>query len=80
MHKFYNNANRQIDDITRQYINKEILYDDAKFQIRNLEKQIHHKLTSDFSNNTVFGTKSKKYYRCVRSAINCMFVRQRRGR
>ena len=60
VNKMFQDNNNKIEAIKNQYINNQgITYSDAKSQIRNLEKQVHHKLTSDFSNNRVFGSPIK---------------------
>ena len=60
LYKQYLNSEKQIESITKQFIKGGLGFDEAKNQIRNLEKQIHFKLTNDYSNNYFYGTRPKK--------------------
>ena len=53
-------SEKQIKNIKNIFIRGGMSYDDAKFHIRNLEKQVHFKLTNDFSNAHMFEQKPQK--------------------
>ena len=54
LHRRYLGAEKEIARLTNMYTSGRISFDDAKFQIRNIEKQVHFKLTNDFSNAHMF--------------------------
>jgi hypothetical protein len=59
-YNLYNNAQNQINMVIQDYIENDVIKPEfAQQKIRNLEKQVHHKLVSDYSNNWLFGTKRK---------------------
>ena len=59
-YNLYNNAQNQINMIIQDYIENDVIKPQfAQQKIRNLEKQVHHKLVNDYSNNWLFGTKRK---------------------
>jgi hypothetical protein len=57
LHRRYLAAEKEIARITDKYIFGGMSFDDAKNQIRNIEKQVHFKLTNDFSNAHMFRQK-----------------------
>tara|TARA_R100000458_G_scaffold47989_1_gene46883 strand:+ start:576 stop:1925 length:1350 start_codon:yes stop_codon:yes gene_type:complete len=54
---FYNKSEADIEEIKRRYIKGDIKYEPAKNQIRNIEKQMHFKLTNDYSNAYMYRQK-----------------------
>ena len=60
LYRLHVNTEKQIADITRRFIWGEMGFKDAKNKIRNLEKQVHFKLTSDYSNAHMFKQKPQK--------------------